>query len=115
MLMLGFAITSFATLSLFYTNTHQVWLWAMLLFGTRVGAASIEVMSDIYFFKHIKPENEEFIGVYRSASPVAYIIGPLLAFAVLNLTPAFNYIFLILGVIMLYGVYLSSTIKKGDI
>ena len=114
-LMFGFAIASIATLSLFFVNTHSLWIWAMLLLTTRIGAATIEVMSDVYFFKHIKPENEEFVGVYRNASPVSYIIGPLLAFIIFLFVPSFNFIYLILGTIMLYGVYLSSTIRKSDI
>ena len=114
-LMFGFAIASLSTLSLFFIQKHDIWLWAILLFATRIGAASIEVMSDSYFFKHIKPENEEFVGVYRSASPVAYIFGPILASLVFIFIPSFNFIYLILGVFMLYGIYLSSTIRKGDI
>lgn len=111
----GFAIAALATLSLFFVQLHLVWLWALLLFTTRIGAATIEVMSDAYFFKHIKPENEEFVGVYRSASPVAYIIGPLIAFSIFIFVPSFNFIYLILGTLMLYGIYLSSTIRKDDI
>ena len=114
MLMFGFVITSFATLSLFFVHQHSIWLWAILLFATRIVAASIEVMSDAYFFKHIKPENEEYVGVYRSASPVAYILGPLFAFISFLFIPSFNFIYLILGVFMLYGVYLSSAIRKND-
>jgi hypothetical protein len=72
-------------------------------------------MSDSYFFKHIKPENEEFVGVYRSASPVAYIIGPLFAFVVFSFVPSFNFLYLILGAFMLCGIYLSGTIRKSDI
>jgi len=105
-LMWGFAVASFATLSLFFIRGHIVWIWALLLFATRIGAASIEVMSDAYFFKHIKPEN---------ASPVAYIIGPLLAFIAFIFIPSFNFIYLILGAFMLFGVYLSGTIEKSDI
>ena len=115
MLMSGFTIASFATLFLFLIHEHNLWLWALLLLITRVGAASIEVMSDAYFFKHIKPENEEFVGVYRSASPVAYILGPLLASLVFIFIPSFGFIYLILGAFMLYGIYLSSTIRKSDI
>jgi MFS family permease len=70
-LMLGFFITAISTLSLFFIQRHEIWIWAVLLFATRIGAASIEVMSDSYFFKHIKPENEEFVGIYRSASPIS--------------------------------------------
>lgn len=115
MLMFGFTIASLATLSLFFIYQPVVWLWALLLLTTRIGAATIEVMSDAYFFKHIQPENEEFVGVYRSASPVAYIFGPLLAFIIFSFVPSFNFIYLVLGAIMLYGVYLASTIKKSDI
>lgn len=115
MLIFGFAIASFTTLSLFFVERHEIWIWAMLLFITRVGASTIEVMSDAYFFKHIKPENEEFVGVYRSAAPVAYIIGPLTAFIAFIFIPSFSFIYIILGAIMLFGVYLSSTIRKSDI
>ncbi|MFA6076982.1 MAG: MFS transporter [Candidatus Paceibacterota bacterium] len=115
MLMWGFGIASISTLSLFYIHSNEIWIWAMLLFTTRIGAASIEVMNDIYFFKHIRPENEEFVGVYRSAPPVAYILGPLLAFVVFNFVPSFNFIYPILGTFMMFGVYLSSTIQKSDI
>ncbi len=115
MLMLGFLVASLATLALFFIEKREVWIWALALFATRVGAATIEVMSDAYFFKHIKMENEEYIGVYRSAPPVAYIIGPLAALLIFALVPSFNFIYIILGVLMLLGVYLSSTIKKSDI
>lgn len=114
-LMYGFFVTAFSTLSLFFIREHNFWLWTLLLFTTRIGAAAIEVISDSYFFKHIKPENDEYVGIYRSASPVAYIVGPVSAFLILLFVPSFNFIYLILGGIMFYGIYLSSTIRKGDI
>ena len=115
MLMLGFTVASFATLLLFFIQKHEIWVWALILFITRVGAATIEVMSDVYFFRHIKAENEQFVEIYRSVSPVAYIISPIIAFMAFLFIPSFNFIYLILGAIMLYGIYLSSTIRKSDI
>jgi MFS family permease len=115
MLLLGFFITSLATLSLFFIHQHAIWIWALALFATRVGAAIVEVMSDVYFFKHIKAENDEFIGVYRNSQPVAYIFAPIVALMVFALVPSFNFIYLILGALMLYGVYLASRIEKSDI
>lgn len=115
MLIFGFATTSLATLSLFLIQERSLWLWAILLFATRVGAASVEIMVDAYFFKHIRPENEELVGVFRMAPPVAYIISPLIAFMVFSFVPSFNFIYIVLGAIMLAGVYLSSTIKLKDI
>ena len=114
-LMLGFLAASLATLLIFFIKTSEVWIWALVLFATRVGAASVEVATDTYFFKHIKPENEEFVGVYRSASPVAYILGPLFASIIFIFIPSFNFIYLILGAFMIYGIYLASTIRKNDI
>lgn len=115
MLIFGFVVIALATLSLFFIREHSLWLWAILLFTTRIGAATIEISSDAYFFKHIKPENEEFVGVYRSASPVAYIIGPFTAFVVFLFIPSFNFIYIILGTLMLVGIYVSSTIRKNDV
>lgn len=114
-LMFGFIVTTIATVSLFFIHQHIIWLWALLLFTTRVGASIIDVVSDTYFFKHIKPENEEFVGVYRSTNPLAYILGPLAAVIIFIFAPSFNFIYIILGTLMLYGVYLSSTISKSDI
>ncbi len=114
-LILGFIITSFSTITLFFIENKILWVWALLLFFTRVGAATVQSMADIYFFKHIKPENEEFVGIYRNASPVAFIFGPLLATIVFIFIPSFNFIYAILGALMLSGVYLASTIDKKDI
>ena len=115
LLMLGFLVASAATVSLFFIGRHEVWIWALALFATRVGAATIESMSDVYFFKHIRPENEEFIGVYRSAAPVAYIIGPAVALFVLSIVPTFNYIYIVLGAFLLAGVFLAERIERSDI
>lgn len=113
-LIYAFILLSFSTIILFLINSHNIFIWAILLFITRVGAASIEVAADSYFFKHIQKENEEFIGVYRNANPVAYIIGPLFASLFLWILPAFNYLYIVLGILMLSGIYISSTIKKTD-
>jgi len=115
MLMWGFTVAAIATLFLFFSDSREVWAWAAILFLTRIGMASAEIMSDAYFFKHIRAENEEFIGVYRTAVPVAYILGPLLASLIFLLVPAFNFIYVILSALMLLGVYLASTVRKDDI
>ena len=115
MLIFGFALVSLATLSLFFIKQHEIWVWALALFSTRIGAATIEIMSDVYFFKHITPENDELIGIYRNAAQMAYILAPLAAFIIFTFTPSFNFIYIILGALMLFGIYFSSTIKKSDI
>jgi MFS family permease len=60
-LMFGFLIITISTWILFFIPKEaSILIWAIALFMTRVGAALIETMSDVYFFKHIKEENEEF-------------------------------------------------------
>ncbi|MES2023170.1 MAG: MFS transporter [Patescibacteria group bacterium] len=115
MLMIGFFIASIATMSIFFIHQHAIWIWALALFMTRVGGATIETMSDVYFFKHIKPENEEYISVYRNTLPIAYIVGPLSALIAFAFIPSFNFLYIILGAIMLSGVYIASTISRSDI
>lgn len=110
MLMLGFFIASMTTFFLFFIKKHEVWIWAIILFGTRIGAAIVEVMSDVHFFRHIEKENDEFISIYRNAAPVAYILAPIVAFIAFYFIPSFNFIFLLLGVLMLCGTCLSKTI-----
>ena len=77
LLIFGFTLMSLATMSLFFITKHAIWIWALALFLTRVGAAIIEIMSDVYFFRHIKAENDELIGIYRNTAPVAYIVAPI--------------------------------------
>ncbi len=115
MLMVGFTVMALSSILAFFITRHEVWIWALVLLMTRVGAATVEAMSDSYFFKHVATEQEQFVGVYRSSPSVAYIIGPLVAFVVFSFTPTFNFIYLILGVVMLFGTYLSSTINRRDI
>lgn len=115
MLMVGFFITALASFLAFFIIRHEVWIWALVLFITRIGASTVEAMSDAYFFKHVKTEEEQYISIYRTSPSFAYIIGPLVAFVVFSFTPAFKFIYLVLAVIMLCGVYISSTINRRDI
>lgn len=115
MLAYGFALTALATLALFFITTTALWVWALALFLTRVGASTVEIMADVYFFKHITPSQDEFIGVYRNTTPVAYIVGPLVATLLIAILPAFNYIYPILAAITSIGIYLAYTIETDDV
>jgi MFS family permease len=114
-LMFGFLVVSISSISIFFIQGSHLLIWAIILFITRVGAAIIEVDSDAYFFKHIKPENEEYLGIYRSTSPIAYIFGPLLASVCLLFVPTYDYLYVALGAMMLVGIYFASGISKRDI
>ncbi len=134
MLFVGFLLMSLATIVIFLINngneslarvlyvikidqlsieiTGYVLLWALILFATRIGAAVVEVMCDTYFFKKVDNQNANLISFYRLGRPLAYIIGPLLAILILGFSGlGLKSLFLILGLIMLFGLRFSSVIK----
>ena len=49
MLLIGFCIISIATLVIPFIETKTLWLWALVLLLTRIGATTIETMSESYF------------------------------------------------------------------
>jgi len=111
MLITGFLIITLSVLIMPFITEPMFWVWALVLFATRVGAATIEVMNESYFFKVIKEENADEISFFRNAPPIAYIIAPLLAVPILFLTPSFEYLFLILGAILLVGLLITLRLK----
>ena len=110
-LKLGFLIAGFFTLFIPFISEPRLWILAGIFFGTRVGAAMIEVMSESYFFKIISEENADAINFFRNTAPLSYIIGPLLAIPLLLYVPSFNYLFYILGAIMLGGFLLTLRLR----
>lgn len=100
-----------ASLFLFYSiETPTIWLWAAVLFASRVGAALVEAMRESYFFKIINAQDLGYINIFRISAPLGYIIGPALAVLVLNFFPI-NYLFLILAIIMLSGFGFLASLK----
>lgn len=106
----GFVIMSVATGALSFITVNSFWVWTKMLFATRIGASAIEIMNETYFYKKVKPGDSDIMSFYRNAQPLAYIIGPTLA-GIFLLFLDFKYIFLVLGIIMVSGIYFSLGIK----
>ncbi len=107
LLVFGFFLMSLATIAIFFINTQNIFVWALILLMTRIGAATIEVMNESYFFKEIQPSDAGLISFFRNMFPLAFVIAPLLAVPILLLIPSFKYLFLILGTLIAFG-FLSS-------
>lgn len=110
-LQVGFLIAGAAVFMLPFASEPSIWVFASILFLSRIGAGTIEVMSDSYFFKIIDEKNIEAVSFYRSARSVAYIISPIVAIVVLSLVPEFKLIFPVLAVILFSGILLVEKIK----
>jgi MFS family permease len=88
------------------------WLWATILFISRIGASMVEVMSETYFFKKVNGSTANLISFFRTLRPISYILSPALAM-ILFLIPGFQfrYIFVILAIIMFFGLRYSLSLE----
>lgn len=110
MLAAGFTIVIIC-LSLFsLIDSTNPWLWVMLLFLSRVGAALIESMSEAYFFKNVGFRDINKINIFRSNIPLGRIIGSLLSLLLLIILPI-RYVFVFTAVIMLSSFYFLAGMK----
>ena len=64
-LVTGFAIIAIATAVISFMTVSVFFLFALILFTTRVGAAMVEIMTETYFFKKIRAEDAQIIGLMR--------------------------------------------------
>ena len=106
LLIIGFIITAAFTASLTLIETKEIIVWGLLLFGTRIGATMVQVMSSGYFFKHVDAKDANEVSLARMIKPAAYIIAPALATAMLAISP-FSYIFLWIAGFVLTGAALA--------
>lgn len=112
-MMMGFVILALFTAALFFVNNSSLFVWAALLFGTRIGASFIEVASESFFFKHVETEDTESLSVFRDSQPIASILGPLSA-SLLLIVVDMKYLFLILALIMLSGLWVAGNMKQNS-
>lgn len=109
-LLAGLAIMSISTMALFFITSSAFIVWTVALFLTRVGAATVEIMSETYFFKQVGPDQADFMGLFRAIEPCAYVVASLIAAIVLLIVPM-PYLFLILGSIILSTIPIAARIK----
>lgn len=106
----GLIIMMLATAVIPFITSQSVWVWGLLLFFTRVGAASVEIMKETYLFKQISARDINTVFLSRNTYPLAHIIAPVIAsvfIAFFNL----QFFFLILGLIMLLGLPQSLSLR----
>lgn len=104
MMIFSLAIIGLSCIAVFYTRSTSQYVWALVLFLTRVGAAILEIASDAYFYKRIDGTDVDVIDFFRTARPVAYIIFSAAA-AVLLLFFPMESVFLLAAAVALAGLY----------
>jgi MFS family permease len=106
----GFIWLAVSTAILSFVETPFLILWAILLLLTRVGASTVEIMTETYFFKKIDEHDSDLLGFFRMVQPASYVIAPIIASIVLMFVD-FRWLFMVLGIICLYGIRWSLSLK----
>ena len=110
----GFVLMGLSTIVLSFINIPNVALWALVLFITRIGAAASEIMIETYFFKTVSPRDSAALGLFRITRPISYFIAPAGSILVMMLTNSNGlhpYNFMIIGIITLFAIWPTMTIK----
>ncbi|MCL5795180.1 MAG: MFS transporter [Patescibacteria group bacterium] len=82
-LVAGILIMSGATFLIPPLSSPIFWIWATVLFATRVGASLVEIASETYFFKHVREKDASKISVFRMVRSFSYVLAPLIAWPVI--------------------------------
>ncbi len=109
-LAIGFVIMGLSTLFISFITVKSFWVWAIILFITRVGASIVEISSDTYFFKKVPKDRSDVISFFRITRPLSFIVAPILATIMLQFIP-FQYMFIVMGSIMIVGTHYALALK----
>jgi len=99
----GFAIIALSMLAVPFIAGASYWVWVSLLVVSRIGAAAVEAMTEVHFFRHVSERDAATITVFRTLRPLGNIVGPLIASLALVILPL-HATFALFGVIMLLGI-----------
>jgi hypothetical protein len=109
-LTIGFIIAGLSVLFMSFVTVKIFWIWAMILFISRIGASFIEISNESYFFKHVNQEKTDIISFFRISRPLSFMLAPLIATVLLQFI-SFQYMFIFLGIILILGTKYSLAIK----
>lgn len=107
----GFVTMGIATSLFFFLHQFTLPLLALVLFATRVGASSVEVLTESYFFKKVPKTETGTMSIFRNTYPIAYIIAPIVGSLIITVAPH-RYLFLVLGVILVLGTLVIIPIRN---
>lgn len=115
LLQLGFLLTFAFTFPIALISEATFLIWTITLFGARLGAGTLEVMTDVYFFKKISDRDANLITFYRNSPPLSYILGPLVG-SILLATGAVSegYLFLVLSGILFLGLFIVTPLRDTN-
>lgn len=86
-------------------------VWIIILFISRIGAAIVEITSEVTFFKAINATDTNALEVFRMLRPISYLLIPIVAGTVLTFV-SYNALFIMMGtIIIITGLYASTKLS----
>ena len=107
---LGFLMTCAGAFALAFITTNSIVTMTAILMLMFTGATVIEIMSESYFFKHIKSRHDAHLTAFRMLSPLSYIIAPILTTVIMFFLPM-NFVFAAVAFVCLLGIPLAISLK----
>lgn len=112
LLTLGFLIIAIATVMFGFSTGGSAVTLAIILFFTRVGAATVEITTESYFFKQIGSDEPTKVALFRMMYPAAYIVAPILAIPIISKNN-FSLLYLILSFILVSTLLIIRNLKDS--
>lgn len=109
MMVIGLLIMMGCMLAIPFITTANPFLWTALLFVSRVGAALVEAMQDVYFFKIVGRKDVDLLDLFRDIGPAGLLAAGMIASVLLLFLPLAT-IFFVLAFIIFLGLRPALTL-----
>jgi MFS family permease len=110
MMALGLMIMAISTAWIAFVDVQSVFMWALVMFVTRVGAAFVEVTTEVHFFKRTNSSDAQIISFFRVTRPLSYVVGAIIASLSLLYLP-FNLLFVVIASLMIPAMFMTLDIE----
>lgn len=111
---IGFLIMAGSVFALAYLPTVNIIAIGAILFMSRVGAAAVEAMTEIHFFRMLDTGDPRSLSLFRDLRPLSYLVAPLIGSVILGFT-SFKHIFSILGIVLIAGYFIVLGMERKTI
>jgi MFS family permease len=99
-IIISLVLMGVSTAVVYFISSGSLFVWSIILFSTRIGAALIEVLRDSYFYKRIDAQDVDLIHFFRTAMPAGYVAATAFATVSLLFFPM-KAVFILTGIIVL--------------
>ncbi len=111
-MIVGFILMAGAVAVMPFLAAPTFFLWAAVLFVSRIGASCTEIATESYFFRHVDGALADTISLFRVARPVTYIVAAAVATLTLQVV-SFRWSFLVLAFVLLWGLRYALVLRDG--